>query len=375
MSVVPRTTIPLYKVHMPPAAAGAVAEVLASGQLADGEMARRFEAALQEYLGNPNLITCADEASALVLALYLAGVRPGDEVLASPMACLAVNMPALNLFARVIWCDIDPRTGNLDAAEIARRVTPQTKAVLYAHWAGDVADIDAINAAARRCGLKVVEDAGEALGAEYGGRKVGNTGSDYVVFSFYANRHLTTGEGAALTFADPAEWGRARWLKRFGIHLPTFRDNLGEINPASDIPVAGYTTYLNNVAAAVGLSQMPHLEGIVRRHRANGLFYDAALKDIAGIERLVRLPAAQSAYWVYTLLADRRDDLLRALRGRGVQASRVHLRNDSYSCFGTGRVDYPGVETFAGRCLSIPCGWWVTEEDRGYVADCLRKGW
>ncbi|HXG08249.1 MAG TPA: aminotransferase class V-fold PLP-dependent enzyme [Gemmataceae bacterium] len=370
-----RPMIPLYKVHMPAAAAGAVAEVLASGQLAAGEVVRRFETALGEYLSNLNLITCADEASALVLALYLAGVRPGDEVLASPMACLAVNMPVLNLFARVVWCDIDPRTGNLAASEIDRRATPRTKAVLYAHWAGDVADIDAINAAARRRGLKVVEDAGEALGAEYGGRRVGATGSDYVVFSFYAIRHLTTGEGAAITFADPAECERARWLKRFGIHVPTFRDSMGEINPASDIPIAGFNTYLTNIAAAIGLSQMPHLEEVVRRHRENGLAYDRALQDVPGVGRLKRLPQARSAYWVYTLLADRPDDLLRALRDRGVYASRVHLRNDGYSCFGTGPVDYPGLEAFSSRYLCIPCGWWVGPEDREYIVDCIRRGW
>jgi dTDP-4-amino-4,6-dideoxygalactose transaminase len=200
--------IPLYRVHMPLEAAGAMADVLASSQLADGEVGRCFEAALQKYIGNPRLITAADESSAIVLALYLAGVRPGDEVLASPMACLAVNMPVLNLFARVVWCDIDPRTGNLDPAEIGRRATPRTKAVLYSHWAGDVAEIDAINEAARRQGLRVVEDAGEALGAEYRGRKVGNTGSDFVVFSFYANRHLTTGEGAAIAFAEAQAPGR-----------------------------------------------------------------------------------------------------------------------------------------------------------------------
>jgi perosamine synthetase len=357
---------------MPPDAAEAVKAVLASGYLADGEQVQSFEKALGDYLGNRQIVTCGDGSAAIVLALYLAGVRPGDEVLASPAACLATNMPVLNLFARVVWCDVDPYTGNLDSAEIARKATPRTKAVLYSHWAGDAADVAAINRTAKEYGLKVVEDAGEALGAEFNGRKVGNNGTDYTVFAFHAIRHITTGEGAAIAFADPSEWERARWLKRYGIHRPTFRHADGEINPASDIPLAGFSTYMNNIAAAIGLAQMPLLESIVSRHQDNGAFYDQAIRDVPGIQPLRRLPQARSANWVYTLLADRRDLLMRALCRDGVEASRVHLRNDNYSCFGIDPVTLPGVDAFAAGCLSIPCGWWVSSEDRKYIAERLR---
>lgn len=373
--MVSRPCIPLYKVHMPPEANEAVRTVLDSGYLADGEIVRQFEAHLRDYLGNPNLITVGEESSAIVLALYIAGVRPGDEVLASPMACLATNMPILNLFAGIVWCDVDPDTGNLDPAEIERRITPRAKAVVYAHWAGVVADVAAINWIARRHGLRVVEDASEALGAEYDGRKIGNTDSDFTVFSFHAIRHINTGEGAAITFADPAEAEQARWLKRYGIHQPTFRDTLGEIDPASDIPRAGYNSYMNNISAAIGLAQMGHVEEVVGRHRENGEYYDRALADLPGLTLLKRLSQASSACWVYTFLAERRDDLLRHLRERGVFASKVHLRNDVYSCFGTGIADYSGVNSFSSSCLSIPSGWWVSQDDREFIVDSIRSGW
>src|SRR4030095_1884296 len=109
-----RPLIPLYRVHMPAEVHGSLQEVLYSGYLADGAIVREFEAALRDYLGNVNLITTGDASSAILLALYIAGVRPGDEVLASPMACLATNMPILNLFAQIVWCDVDPETGNLN---------------------------------------------------------------------------------------------------------------------------------------------------------------------------------------------------------------------------------------------------------------------
>lgn len=367
--------IPLYRVHMPDDVLDSLREVLFSGYLADGAYVRRFEEALGSFLGNASLTTNDNVSTAILLALYVAGVRPGDEVIASPMACLATNQPVLNLFARVVWADVDPETGNLDPRQIEALATPLTRAVLYPHWGGDVGDIEAVNTAARAHGLKVVEDAGEALGAENDGRKVGATGTDFTVFAFHAIRHITTGEGAAITYADPEVAARARKLKRYGIDQAGFRDALGEIDPRSDIPEAGLNSYMTNVAAAIGLAQMQHLERLVARHRANGEFYERALDGVAGITRLRRSPRARSAYWVYTLLADRRDELLRALRDRGVHASKVHLRNDVYSCFGPSTRPLPGLDAFGARYLCIPCGWWVDDEDRERVVDAIRKGW
>jgi dTDP-4-amino-4,6-dideoxygalactose transaminase len=367
--------IPLYKVHMPETVLEALKHVVFSGYLADGDFVRRFEDALRDYLGNANITTNSDVSTALMLALYVAGVRPGDEVIASPVACLATNQPILNLFAKAVWADVDPLTGNLDPSQIPRLVTERTKAILYPHWAGDPAEIDAINAAARAHGLQVIEDAGEALGAEYRGRKVGATGSDFTVFAFHAIRHITTGEGAAITYADPEVAERAGWLKRYGIHRPTFRDEWGEIDPSSDIPQAGYNSYLTNLAAAIGLEQCKWVESIVARHRANGEYYDRALADVPGITILRRPPYAKSAYWVYTLLAERRDDLLRALRGRGIYTSKVHLRNDGYSCFAASRRPLPGADAFTARHLCIPSGWWVGEGDRERIVATIRQGW
>jgi len=367
--------IPLYKAYVPDSAQVILADVFRGGYLADGEYVRQFEKALQDYIGNPNLVTAGDVSTAITLCLFMAGVRPGDEVIASPVACVAINQPVLNLFAHVVWCDVDPLTGNIDPACIADLVTPKTKAILYPHWAGDVAEIDAINEVAQTCGLQVVEDAGEALGAEYRGKKVGNTETDFTVFSFHAIRHITTGEGAAITFRRTDKAEQAQWLKRYGIHQPSFRDALGEINPASDIPVAGYNTYMTNIAGTIGVEQMKRLPDIVTRHRENGRFYDEALADAPGITVCHRPSHRRSAYWVYTFLAERRDDLLRALRERGVYASKVHLRNDIYTCFQTEHRSLPGVDEFSAKYLCIPCGWWVTDEDREHIATVVKNGW
>jgi dTDP-4-amino-4,6-dideoxygalactose transaminase len=132
---------------------------------------------------------------------------------------------------------------------------------------------------------------------------------------------------------------------------------------------------MNQIAATIGITQMSHIADIVASHQSNGLFYDDALRNVPGITVLKRLPDTQSAYWVYTFLADRRDDLLRFLRSKGVYASKVHCRNDRYNCFEKIHQELPGVDEFEQRSLSIPCGWWVAEEDRHYIVSTLGEGW
>lgn len=373
MAIVSRNAIPLYGVHMPPEPHLLLESVLASGQIASGCHVAEFEEALRQYLGGCWVTSTGDASTSLAMCLFMAGVRPGDEVLASPMACLATNMPILNLFAKVCWCDIDPLTGNLSVDDLRKRISPRAKAILVFHWAGNPADLQPIYQVAREHGLPVIEDASEALGAEYGGRKIGNTGADYTVFSFYANKHITTIEGAAIAFGREADYERGRWLKRYGIHQPSFRDTDGEIDPTSDIPVAGWNTAMNHVATTLGVAQMRSLPQIIAKHQMNGRLFDEALDGAPGITLLKRPADAASTHWVYTLLAENRDRLLKRLRERGINASKVHLRNDLYTCFGTPARDLPGVDSFQGRSLSLPCGWWVTEEDCQLIAAVVRQ--
>jgi dTDP-4-amino-4,6-dideoxygalactose transaminase len=368
-----QNSVPLYKVHMPTKIGEDVIRVLYSGQIANGPDVSKFEALLGDYIDNPLVTATSDISSSLTLCLFLAGVRPGDDVLMSPLVCLSTSCPVRNLFANIRWCDVDPRTGNLDPHDLVKRITPRSKAILVYHWAGYPADLDAIHAVARANGLAVIEDAGEALGAEFDHRKIGATGSEFAVFSFYPNRQLTTIEGGAISFAREENYEKARWLKRYGICQPTFRDEEGEIDPTSDIPVAGWNASMNRLAATIGVAQMNYIRKIVSRHQENGLFYDQTLADIPGVNILKRPGNSLPAFWVYTFLASESDRLRSLLRKEGIKASKVHLRNDYYTAFGNRHGDLPGVEFFSRHCLSIPCGWWVTDEDRGRIVEVIRQ--
>lgn len=368
--------VPLYGVRSSAAARSTIEQVLASGRIAGGEKIAEFESLLGSYLGNDLTLSTSDLPASVTMSLYLAGVRPGDEVVCSPMVCLATSMPINTLFARTRWCDVNPNTGNIDPASLADVVTEKTKAVLVFHWGGMPADLTAICDIAHSAGARVVDDASESLGTELSGRKLGATGSDFTCFSFYPNKPLSTGpDGGAISFRDPELYERARWMRRFSIHQPSFRTVDGEINPESDISEPGWSSALSNLGAALGVAQFEALAEVVERARDTARFYDSTLASVPGVNLVEGPSDARPAPWIYTLLAERRDVLMAKLKAAGVQASRVHLRNDLYSCFDADRVELPGVDAFTERALSVPCGWWVTNEQRQYVVDTIKTGW
>jgi perosamine synthetase len=367
--------IPLYKPHIPSGASVLIEQVLQSGNLAGDGNLPEFEEKLRRFLGTPYLALTAEFSRSIEMALRMAGVGPGDSVLVPALACLASTTPILQTGARLIWCDIDPTTGNLDPAEIEVRRQDNTKAILFYHWVGFPGDLLRVLRIARETGLKLIEDAGEALGAELEGKRLGAHGCDYTVFSFSPVRHITTGEGAAITFRDADQPALAARWRRYGIPATGFRDSLGELNAACEITVPGLQNYMNRIAGALGSKQMDDLPGIVDVHRRNGRFFDEGLSGIDGIRLLRKTQQSIPSYWVYSFLCERRDDLLEKLRQNRIYASKVHMRNDSYSCFGTGPVKLEGVARFEREQLSIPCGWWVTEEDCEQILETIRNGW
>ena len=367
--------IPLYKPHLPAGAAAAIQGVLESGQISGDGRLPDFEEGFRQIIGAPRAVATAEFSRTVEMALRMAGVGPGDGVLISPLACLATAMPLLQAGARPIWCDIDVSTGSIDPEEIRRRRSAGATAVLLYHWVGVPGDIAQVQQVAAESGLKVVEDAGESLGASYAGHPIGSHGFDYSVFSFSPARHLTTGEGAAIVCRDAAEDGRARLWRRYGIPEVGFRDAQGELSPVCEITVPGTHNYMNRIAGALGVLQLESLPALLARHRSNGEFFDQQLAGVPGLRLLSRVDGRIPSHWVYCFTCERRDDLRAKLRAAGIYASTVHIRTDIYSCFGTGRVDLPGIEEFERTQLCVPSGWWVSDEDREYIAATIRSGW
>ena len=358
--------IPLFKVHSPENVGKVVEEVFASGVVAEGQQVADFERAFGEKFGNANTVMVNSGTSALALAARLLDIGPGTEVVASPMTCFATLAPFFNAGAKFVWADVDPETGNISAEDVADKVTPKTRAVLAVHWGGYPFDYYAVKSAAGR--IPIVADAAHALGAMYEGRPISMLG-DYVIFSFQAIKHLTTGDGGALCVRTEEVADRARRLRWFGLDRKLKTSTRWE----QDLAECGYKYHMNNVAAAIGLAQLPHIDGILAKHRANSARLDREISN-PRVSLLRRDPRVVSSCWVYSLLVDEPKEFGAYLAARGIGSDVVHMRNDRYSVFNHFRGGVlPGLDAFASRLWNIPCGWWLSKDDVMHIIEEVNK--
>jgi perosamine synthetase len=307
------------------------------------------------------------------LALVLAGVGPGAEVILPAQTFVATGLVILMQGATPVFADIDPRTGNISTASILEQITPRTKAVLPVHWGGYPCDLEEINALAARHGFAVIEDAAHALGATYRGKPVGSI-SRFTAFSFQAIKHLTTGDGGALCCPEEAD-ARAAFCRRwFGIDRPNSRPSiLGERD--YDLQAVGYKYHMNDLAAAVGLGNLEDFPERLTRRQRIGACYREALANVPGLQ-LLRLEKDRThAYWLFTVLVDRREDFIRKLASEGIPASVVHLRIDRNSVFGSVRTDLAGQAEFNDRQVALPVHEGLTDGVVEMIVNHIRGGW
>jgi perosamine synthetase len=361
--------IPMFKVFLAPEAhlMPRLRDVLYSGQISEGPPVAEFEREFSQFIGWPHVISFYSGTAALHTALILAGVQPGDEVISTAMTAEPTNMVIRHAGAHIVWADVDSRNGNLRADAIEAKITERTRALMVVHYGGIPAPLNAIRAVAEKYGLPVIEDAAHALGARYGGRLLG-CHSEFVMFSLQAIKHMTTVDGGMLACRQPEDACQGRLVRWFGI------DRSGPRLEA-DISIVGYKYHMNNVNATIGLVQLEYIQPVIDRHIANGRYYDQALRDIPGLDLCVWDAEAEPSYWFYTVLVERRGDFIRHLEAHGVAASLVHKRNDLCTVFADSRCPLPSLDDFSRRVVHIPCGWWVSDEDREYVVDVIKQGW
>lgn len=232
-------------------------------------------------------------------------------------------------------------------------------------------DLDEINAIAKAADIKVIEDAAHACGAEYKEQRLGRH-SDFVCFSFQAIKHITTVDGGALLCKSEEDYQRGKLLRWYGIDREQPR---ADFRCEADIVEWGYKFHMNDVAATIGLVQLPHLDSILKQRRQLAGFYDTNLCDVPGV-RLCHWPQDRlSAFWLYTLFVEKRESFMQALKERGVSTSQVHARNDSHTMFREFRTPLPGVDEFTRDMICIPMGYWVGEAERQQIVEAIRRGW
>jgi perosamine synthetase len=365
--------VEFFYTHVSARAVELAAEVLRSGWLSEGTVVKQFEAALTDRLGLVRPVAVNSGTAALHLALAVAGIGPGDEVIIPAQTFVASGLVVLMQGAVPVFADVDPATGNMTASAVEAKLTARTRAVMPVHWGGYPCDMDKIVALADARDLVVVEDAAHALGATYRGRPIGAI-SRFTAFSFQAIKHVTTGDGGALSCLREDDAREAQARRWFGIDRANSRPSeLGERE--YDIAAVGYKYHLNNLGAAVGLGNLEDFAGRLARRRAIAARYRAGLADVPELDLLAYRDDRESAYWLFTLLVDRRLDFIRKLGGQSIPASVVHLRIDRNSVFGGLRADLPGQETFDRRQVAIPVHEGLSDDDVDRIVEVIRSGW
>lgn len=359
--------IPLFKVFMPKSVIKPLKRVLFSGYIGEGPQVENFENKLRPWFGSQNILALNSGTSAIQLALRLADVSWGDEVISTPMTCVATNEPILSMGARIVWADIDPDTGNIDPEDVAKKITKKTKAIVVVHWGGYPCELEMLNKLASNHGIKLIEDACHAFGATYHGKMIGSI-SDFTCFSFQAIKEITTVDGGALVCKSHRDFQRGRLLRWYGINR---KENRKDFRCEKDIPESGYKFHMNDVTATIGIEQLRHVEANLKKNRANAIQYNNIFSALANVNPLRYKGDKMSSYWLYTLKVNNRIEFMEFMKKAKIVVSQVHARNDKHTMFKDFLVCLPGVDEFVSKQICIPVGWWLRRQNLKYIIDTI----
>jgi dTDP-4-amino-4,6-dideoxygalactose transaminase len=266
----------------------------------------------------------------------------------------------------------------MDLDDLARKITPTTKAIMIVHWGGYPVDLDKLKSIQEKAynnfGFKpaVIEDCAHSFGSKFNGQPIGSHGN-ICTFSFQAIKHLTSVDGGLLILPHQNLYNRGKLLRWYGIDRET---NKKDFRIESDIPEWGFKFHMNDVNASIGLSNLQEVdEFVIKPHKNNGNFYDEQLKGIPGVTLLERDSRMESAHWIYSILVDKKQDFMDYMKSCNIIVSQVHERNDIHTTVRDYKTILPTLDNIKPKLISIPVGWWVTKENREYIVDCIKKGW
>ncbi|OIQ09847.1 putative pyridoxal phosphate-dependent aminotransferase EpsN [Moorella thermoacetica] len=347
-----------------------ILKALASGYVSSaGPLVREFEQRFAAYLGIGHAVAVVNGTAGLHLALKLLGIGPGDEVIVPALTFIATVNPVVYAGARPVVVDVDPRTWNIDPAAIEKAITKHTRAIIPVHLYGNPADMDAILGLAREYGLYVIEDATEALGSTYKGKKAGTFGH-IGVFSFNGNKIITTGGGGMLVTEDPEVARRARILVNQGREPGETEYEHKEI---------GFNYRLTNLQAALGLAQLERLPEFLATKRRNAAIYCRDLYNVLGISWQQELPEAESNWWLFSILVDKKKygldklELMQYLRKEGIQIRPLFKPLNWQQCYRAYNFNHcPIAEALYISGLNLPSASSLREKDIMYVIRSIK---
>lgn len=353
--------IPLFYPYVSDKARRSVMDTLKTKWIGQGPKVDEFEKALEEKFRRNYAVCVNSGTAALELAYELVGIKEGDEVVTTPLTCTATNIPLLRRGAKLVWADIDPDTLNMSKASENEKITDKTKAVVGVNLGGIQHELAKIN------NIPLITDSAQGIGLKNG---------DYVIYSFQAIKHFTTGDGGVLFCPDEETYQRARKLRWFGIDRDKKRaydwQAYKEREMTFNIEEPGYKWHMNDIAASMGIEGLKDYDAILDHRR---MIFDLYKNELDGMDGIKIVDGKNNVYWLATLLVDRRDDFVKKMDAAGIETNLVHVRNDIFNVFGGDRYYLPNLDSIEDKYISIPLNTMVSINDAHYIIKQIRSGW
>jgi dTDP-4-amino-4,6-dideoxygalactose transaminase len=374
--------LPFSRPSISQAAIDEVVTCLKSGWITTGPRVRQFEDDLKTYLGAPLVLALTSATAGLHLVLTALKLKPGDEVITTPMTFAATLNTIVLAGGRPVLVDVEPGTYNMDVAKIEKAVTKHTRAIMPVHFAGLPVDLDPLYDIAKKHNLRVIEDAAHAIGTEYKSRRIGSFG-DIQVFSFHPNKNMTTGEGGCVATRDEKLASDVALLRFHGMDREAWNRFGKKGSQHYEIITPGYKYNMMDIQAALGLHQLKQLDGFIERRTVLALRYQKVLADWPQWT-LTSAPSYPHlhAWHLYTPLINPdvskidRDAFMQGMKerniGTGLHYRAVHLYPYYRDQFGFKRGDFPNAESISDRIVSLPLFPAMTDADQDRVIAAMK---
>ena len=369
--------LPFSRPSISQAAIDEVVACLKSGWITTGPRVKQFEDDLKAYLGAPHVLSLTSATAGLHLVLVALQLKPGDEVITTPMTFAATLNTIVLAGGKPVLVDVEPGTYNMDVTKIEKAITKRTRAIMPVHFAGLPVDLDPLYDIAKKHNLRVIEDAAHAIGTEYKGKRIGSFG-DIQVFSFHPNKNMTTGEGGCVATRDEKLASDVALLRFHGMDREAWNRFGKKGNQHYEIIAPGYKYNMMDIQAALGLHQLKQLDGFIKRRTELALRYHKLLADWPQWT-LTSAPAYPHlhAWHLYTPLINPeaarmdRDAFMQGMKerniGTGLHYRVVHLYPYYREQFGFKPGDFPVAETISDRIVSLPLFPLMTDQDQDRV--------